>query len=846
MRTFISLRTKILVSYTVIFTIFFGGVSYWLYISTTHRTINLLKENLKLVAIASAQQIDTDELMALYQEGKPKEDGTSDDPRYEKQLQWLKNINQLHPQIFLFNFTHPNISDLSVGDQTNIIYLTDVWMLIDPRKSVKFLEVQPANDVYVKALVNGTVEFRDFHVDKWGSWITYYAPIKDSSGKVVAVMGADMKTSEVIAIQQEIKQRFLSLFIILYPLFFGLVYILTKFLTTHFQELQKYAEAIGEGNYQPDITISDKFHFFIFGDERTILAEVLQTMANKIKQREDLLNSIFNQVAVGVAIHDNNCKFSMVNQTLCFLLGYPEKELLNHQYLYFIHPEDIASMEEYLREVSFFSNSDSFSTEKRFIKKNGDIRWLEITTTFIGKKEEKSFVSIFQDTTNRRFAEEKLIEAANTDFLTKLPNRSYFMASLENLLKKIQDNPDYLFALLLVDLDNFKTINDSLGHLAGDKFLIDIAYTLRRCLSPDDIVARLGGDEFAILLTSIESMESAIAVAEKIQKEITMPFYIDNQPFLASASIGIVLSHNQTRNTPYLRGEDLFRDADIAMYQAKNKGKGDYEIFGREMYENFIKKLKLENELRKAIKEEELILFYQPIIDLSTGKLASIESLIRWNHPELGLLSPFKFLPIAEQSGLMIDLGKWVLKTACTQLKLWQENNIINQDVCINVNVAEQQFEGLNLLEEINNILSETGISAHNLRIEITETIIAHNISGINKILQRVKDLGVRIAIDDFGTGYSSLARLRSFPLEQIKIDKTFIKPLNIHPKNVKFLQGIINLCHNLDLKVVCEGVETEIQEKILKKLGCNYVQGYLFAKPMDSTDFEGWISDII
>ncbi|MTF39506.1 bifunctional diguanylate cyclase/phosphodiesterase [Cyanobacterium aponinum] len=843
MKKFISLRTKILISYTVVFTLFFLCLYWWSYRSSMKRSLERLTNNLKQVAIASSQQIDTEELKQLFQEGKANEEGSSDDPRYKSQLQWMEKINQLHPNIFLFTFTHPNISQLSPTDKTEIIYLVDVWRGKNPQKSVDFLESAPATSYHLQTLAEGATVYRNFYKDKWGSWITYYAPIRDSSGQIIAGIGADMQTEEINEIQKDIRERFLSFFVISYPIFFCSIIGLSHFLTTRLGKLQKYAQAVGEGNYQPDIDISDtNFMFSVFRDERMVLSKALREMAGKIKQREDLLNGIFNQVAVGIAIHDVDYRLEIVNNTLCKLLDYSENELRQQSGYFFIHPEDTVSTQEYLREICFSTNLNPTSVEKRIITKKGEVKWLEITTTIIGEREKQCFVTIFQDVTKRRFMETKLIEAANTDFLTKLPNRAYFMATLENLLQEAKNTPHQLFALLLVDLDNFKTINDSLGHLAGDKFLIDIAYSLRRCLSSSHMVARLGGDEFAILLDSITKVEDAIAVAEKIQVEISSPFYIHNQEFFTTCSIGIVLSHNQTTNSPYLRAEDLFRDADIAMYQVKNKGKGDYQVFGREMYDDFIRRLQLQNDLRKSIEKDNLIIYYQPIIDLKTGKITSIESLVRWQHPELGFLNPNKFLPIAEQSGLMISLGKLVLNKACNQLKQWQEANLIPENVCINVNVSEQQFEQGNILQQIKDVLNKTQISPHNLRIEITESIIAHQIQNITKILSEIKKLGVKIAIDDFGTGYSSLARLRNFPLNQIKIDKAFVKPLNTHPKNIKFLQGIITLCHNLELNVVCEGIETETQLEILQKLNCNYGQGYLFSKPLSREEFSLWI----
>lgn len=355
-------------------------------------------------------------------------------------------------------------------------------------------------------------------------------------------------------------------------------------------------------------------------------------------------------------------------------------------------------------------------------------------------------------------------------------------------------------------------------------------------------MSRLGGDEFAIILPEIQSLDEAIAVAQNIQQEINFPFKINNREFLTSGSIGIALSRYLDSNICYTNASDLLRDADIAMYKAKSKGKNSYQVFGIAMYENLLKKLKLESELRQAIAEKSLTAYYQPIINLQTGKLASIESLVRWWHPELGFLPPNKFLPVAEDSGLMKDLGTLILKLSCVQLYLWQEQNLIDSDVSMSVNLAGQQFGNHDLVAEIENILAETKLSTQNLCLEVTETIIGENIIDITSTLKKIRKMGVKIAIDDFGTGYSSLSRLWHFPADRIKIDKAFIQQLTIDLNNTKFLSGIISLCHNLDFEVVCEGIETQTELDIVTNLNSNYGQGFFFAKPMNSEDFEVWI----
>lgn len=844
MPKFISLHTKILFAFTVTFSLFFTGISFWVYYTFTTKTNMNLKDDLKRVAIASAKQVDPEELTGLYREGKPNSEGKSDDIRYENQLRILEEIHEINPEISLYVIVKDDSPDNSVNGKEEVVVLVDSWKNIDPSKSSNFLEKCIATNHMIKTLTQGTVEFRDSYQNEWGQWMTFYAPIRDKSGNVIGAIGADMDMKKINKIQTEIKQQILIIFLLSYPVLLFLIYGLSSLLTRRFKALQDYAKDIGEGNYNADIYFSKKLSFYSFDDETIVLTKILEEMAHKIQQREELLSGIFNQVGVGISVSTSDYKFKIVNSTLCNLLGYTEKELLTKTCFDLTYPEDHECSQQYIDKVFNSNFTPPLPLEKRYIHKNGQTIWFETCVTIVKDNQQnfKYFIAVNQDITSRKEMENKLVEAANTDFLTKLWNRAYFMGYLENLLQKRQENPDYVFGLLLIDIDNFKTINDSLGHLVGDQFLINIANHLRKCVTDNDVVARLGGDEFAILLTSIETVEDAVVVAQKIQTAINFPFYVYNQEFFTSASIGIVISNHLSRNNFYVTATDLFRDADIAMYQVKHKDKNNYKIFGKEMYENFIKKITLENELKKAIDEGKLTLFYQPIIDLNTGKLSSIESLVRWFHPELGLLSPDKFLPIAEESKLIIDLGNWVLETACYQLHQWHEKKLLHPNVTVNVNVAGKQFETGNLFNIVIDTLQKTKLSPTNLRLEVTETTISKHSSQISQILQKIKDLGVKIAIDDFGTGYSSLARLRYFPVNQIKIDKAFIKPLNNQPKNIKFLQGIINLCHNLDLEVVCEGIEIEKQKEILIDLNCNYGQGYLFAKPMSVDDFETWV----
>lgn len=565
-------------------------------------------------------------------------------------------------------------------------------------------------------------------------------------------------------------------------------------------------------------------------------------MTHGIEEREKLLQSIFNQVAVGILLQDTQGNICKVNKTLCDILGYSEAELINQNYFNFICSEDIEAIQAHLK-TSVALNHSLPTVEGRCFTKNGETKWLGITMTLVKEKENNSnyFVSVIQDITARHQAEEKLIKASNYDSLTDLPNRSLYLQSLNDLLTEAQDNSQQTFAVLLIDIDNFKTLNDTLGHLAGDFFLQEIAQRFKLCLRNGDLVARLGGDEFAILLPAIESVAEAKNIAHRIHQKVKTPFYINGQEFITSASIGIVLNKDQSTKQSYQSSSDLLRDADIAMYAVKHDTKSGYQVFDHQMYLDVINKLKLEKELKEAIKQEKLELYYQPIINLQTKKLASIESLVRWQHPQKGLLAPSEFLPLAESVGLMRALGYVTLKKACQQMKSWQNQGLVSSSVTISVNVAGQQFQQDVIFTQVKEVLEKTNLLAQNLRLEITETVINNHISEATDILQKIRLLGVHISIDDFGTGYSSLARLKNFPIDQLKIDKSFIDDLQ-HNRNAQFVQGVLNLCHYLELDAVCEGVENEIQKNFLVKMNCHSGQGYYWAKPMDYQAFTQWL----
>ena len=442
----------------------------------------------------------------------------------------------------------------------------------------------------------------------------------------------------------------------------------------------------------------------------------------------------------------------------------------------------------------------------------------------------------------RRRVQQQLVHDALHDELTGLPNRTLMTERIELAIRQDRRIFSYRYALLFIDLDRFKIINDSLGHLIGDRLLVAVSRLLKECLRGSDLVARFGGDEFVILLDGIVDLKDAVAICERIQDKLGSPLTICGQNIFTSASIGIVFSSNRYRNAT-----ELLRDADIAMYRAKAKGKARYEIFDRKMYEETIKLIEMENSLRLAVKRKEFVLHYQPIVSLDDNELAGFEALIRWQHPTQGLISPAKFIPIAEDTKLIVDIGEWLLNEACQQLQNWQQQfaNVPQMSsLKMSINLSSQQLQEPEFINKLDRILAKTGIDGNSLKLEITESVLIEPGGMVQDTLQQIRDRNIKLSIDDFGTGYSSLSYLRRFPIDNLKIDRSFIEQMNSDSENLEIVRVIITLAKTLGMDAISEGVETLQQLQQLKDLGCEFGQGYLFAKPLTSTAIESLFGD--
>ncbi|MDD5368821.1 MAG: EAL domain-containing protein [Anaerolineaceae bacterium] len=430
----------------------------------------------------------------------------------------------------------------------------------------------------------------------------------------------------------------------------------------------------------------------------------------------------------------------------------------------------------------------------------------------------------------RKRMEEQLAYTAVHDPLTNLPNRVLLMDRLTHVMERARRHKNYAFAVIFIDLDRFKVVNDSLGHNIGDLLLIESARRLEACVRSEDTVARLGGDEFVLLLEELVDATGCIRVADRILHELALPAELGGYKTFISISMGIVLGEAR-----YERPEDILRDADIAMYHAKKQGRGRYEVFDPAMLQGVMTRIELETDLRKALGKQEFIVHYQPIIDLKANRIVGFEALVRWQHPTRGLTPPGEFIPIAEEMGLIVPIGYWVLDEACRQIHAWQVQYAAEPPLTMNVNLSTRQCAEMDLVDRIVETLQKYQLDASSLKLELTESLIVEDSAYISTILTRLRDLGIQVQIDDFGTGYSSLGYLHTLPIDTLKIDRTFINRLGIKGSGSEIVQTILALAHGLGMKVIAEGVETDDQLSRLKAMSCEYVQGFLISKPVES-----------
>ncbi len=578
------------------------------------------------------------------------------------------------------------------------------------------------------------------------------------------------------------------------------------------------------------------------------LREANETLEIKVRERtaelresEMKYRTIFENTGTATVIVENDATISLANSEFANMAGF-EKNVIENQksWLHFVdektqrkvlngeatpgHPECNQIAPHF--ECTF---TDKEGTQKDMLCSLADI-----------PGSEKSVVSL-ADISELKEAERQIYHQAFHDTLTGLPNRALFMEHLSMALKRAKRRDDYFFAVLYLDIDRFKLVNDSLGHSVGDRLIRAFASRIQASQRDLDILARFGGDEFVILLEDIENSEYASGVADRLQQELKRPFMIENKEVFAPASFGVVLN---TRD--YDDPEDIIRDADAAMYHAKENGKAQYKIFDKTLHKKALHLLERETDLRKAVTRDEFENHYQPIVDLQSASLVGFEALIRWNHPELGLIYPGSFISIAEETGLIIPITKLIAQQACEDLCRWQDQLRDELKLTMNINLSSKHFLSPTLLEDIKEILKQTGMPPDQLKLEITETALMEDADETIRLVHRLKDLGLHLVIDDFGTGYSSLSYLQRLPIDTLKVDRSFVSRIQSQPDgNRNIVEAIISLAHRLKMMVVAEGVETEEQFAILLEMNCQFGQGYLFSKPLSKPVIDELIENI-
>jgi diguanylate cyclase (GGDEF)-like protein/PAS domain S-box-containing protein len=523
------------------------------------------------------------------------------------------------------------------------------------------------------------------------------------------------------------------------------------------------------------------------------------------------------------------------------MLGYSDGEIGNQAEELFrrIHPEDAARFKQVMDDhVS--GRSPHLEIEHRIQHKDGHYMWVLNRGLAVRAADGKAtrLAGSQSDINARKDVEKQLIYDALHDKLTDLPNREMFLKRLSQAINRSQLRPGYSYAVLFIDLDRFKVLNDSRGHTVGDQMLLIVARRLESCMRDEDLVARMGGDEFTVLLEPVDDLQQLIAIAERILEIISQPMLLNGQNIYTTASIGIAPSTHT-----YQLPEHILRDADTAMYHAKEMGKSRYQIFNPKMHDRAVELMQLETDLRHAIDHNEFIIHYQPIMSIGNEHIVGLEALVRWIHPKRGIVSPLAFIPLAEETGLIIPIGARILRMVCRQVSDWKLLGIPMDSIKVSVNISSKQFSHPEFLNEVAATLQETGMSVNNLSIEVTESVLMENIDRASALLKEIKSMGIALHMDDFGTGYSSLSYLHKFPIDGLKIDRSFIIGITTDSENEEIVKTIIALARSLRINVTAEGIETLEQLQLMKAMGCEYGQGYYFSKPVAADQIKDLLS---
>jgi diguanylate cyclase (GGDEF)-like protein/PAS domain S-box-containing protein len=691
-----------------------------------------------------------------------------------------------------------------------------VLALIDPNYFLRFYEKTDLGDHGVVLLVgrDGVVRAR-------------------RAGNV-ATMGADMSQSALLnAMATAANGNFLSL---------GHIEGVPRYQS--FRTLSLYPLAVAVGVSKEEVLAEfsrNRIHYYSAATIFSVIVALFSVLLIVVLRRqnralealsasETQFRATFEQAAIGIAHTAPSERFLRVNEKLCQMVGYTREELLTMTIHDLSHPDD-RGRGRANRHRLIAGEISTIAIERRCVCKDGSVIWLNRTISMVREPtgEPAYFIRVMEDITGRKSLEHALQHLADHDRLTSLPNRGLIHDRLQHAVDQAARR-NWIVGVMFIDLDRFKMVNDTLGHTMGDRLLQLVAARLRDCVRIDDTVGRLGGDEFAIILTELANVHDAELVAQKILDALGAPLDLDGREAFVSASIGIAIYPQDGASA-----DTLIMNADAAMYRAKAQGKNNYQLYAATMNEQAGERLQMENSLRHAVDRGEFVLYFQPKANLRTGAIAGVEALLRWNRPSGELVPPAEFIPLLEESGLIVPVGEWVLRAACVQIRAWAADGVA--DVPIAVNLSARQFQQQDIAEVVRRALADYDVPPHLIELEITESAAMHNAEAASTALSMLKSLGVRIAIDDFGTGYSSLSYLKRFPIDCLKIDRSFIADITEDLEYASIAQAVITLAHALGLNVVAEGVENEQQAEFLTAHGCDEMQGYYFARPMPADE---------
>lgn len=549
-----------------------------------------------------------------------------------------------------------------------------------------------------------------------------------------------------------------------------------------------------------------------------------------LRKSESKYRTLLENMGEGLLQVDNDSIIEYVNDRFCEMTGYSPEELLGKRTEDIVFDNANIRLLQEREERRVKGISESY--ELALMKKSGELLWVLVGGAPIYGEDGAivGSMGVFTDIAERKRTEEKLMHDAFHDALTGLANRALFTDHLRLRIERAKRESNAMFAILFLDFDRFKVINDSLGHSEGDKLLVAVAKRLQSTLRSSDLIARLGGDEFTILLNELDEPSHASHIASRIQELLKAPFELQGGDIYMSASIGIALGTDEN-----VTAEDMLRNADIAMYRAKSKGKAQHQVFDQAMHEEALTQLQIDTDLRQALGQNEFSLHYQPIYNLQSRTIVGFEALVRWKHPKRGMIPPDKFIPIVEENGLIIPLGRWIVYESCRQMREWQDMNPAAKNLTMSVNLSCKQFTQNDLAEQVMAMLVATRLDPQHLKLEITESHVMENGDAAVKMMKRLRSLGIELSLDDFGTGYSSLSYLHRLPVTNLKIDRSFVNQMVVGDENSKLVSTIITLAHNLNINVTAEGIETDDQLEHLKELNCEKGQGYFFSKPLEA-----------